>query len=134
MFTSQGVKQFVFKFLFRKMMHTVPWVACNRTCMCRQAHKQFYLCNLLHTQNHNIFSFCFVIIDFPQGEPSEMWCSLFMEKKFVWTVKLKRRPFKRKYFMISVANQLNQNSFMNWLFMESSKYSYSYLATTDFFV
>ena len=35
--------------------------------------------------------------------------------------------FESKYFVISVVDQLNQDSFMNQILMESSNYSYTHI-------
>ena len=40
--------------------------------------KLVYMCNLSHMQNHDIFTFCFII---------KTWCTLCIERQFVWTVR-----------------------------------------------
>ena len=70
------------------------WALFPETCAiahaCAGTHASKFMCVIYCMREHSIFTFCFVIIDiyFPEGKLSQMWCTLFMERHFVWTVRL----------------------------------------------
>ena len=107
--------------------HTVSWDLCDHTCT--QAHMQVSLCVhfIIHTKSQYFnFLFYYYIFLVKRTFPN-MVCALH-GKTFCLNCSAEclKHPFKldlyfeSKYFVIPVANQLNQNSFMNcWLNLQT---------------
>ena len=104
-----------------RLVHAVSGDACNCTCTDRHIHKQDYICTSSHAQII-VFSllFCYYYM-FPVRRtfPNVMWTLYGKTFCLNCLAECLKQPskidlcFKSKYFVISVADQLNQNSFMN---------------------
>ena len=120
--------------------------------MAKTLKSAFSLCSHISRQNNNVKKFCLNWLLFQkktycgfiacQSIPPKntgnsnihfAWKDILFEL-LGWMFTMARGPwfafdlcFESKYFVISVVDQLNQDSFMNQILMESSNYSYTHI-------